>query len=80
MCHVTVTVTVTVTIIKVIDIVKIIWITLMDLIEFNIKIMQKIKNTGKNVTKKIFHLSQILIETLNQSLLRPQLRLIETLN
>ena len=27
-------------------------ITLMDLIEFNIKIMQKIKNTGKNTTKK----------------------------
>ena len=55
MCHVTVTVIVT--IIKVIDTVKIIWITLMDLIEFNIKIMQKIKNTGKNVTRKIFHLT-----------------------
>ena len=50
MCHVTVTVIVI--IIQVIDMVKIIWITLMDLIEFNIKIMQKIKNTGKNVTKK----------------------------
>ena len=79
MCHVTVTVTVT--IIKVIDMVKIIWITLMDLIEFNIKIMQKIKNTGKNATKKKNStLSQILIETLNQSLLRPQLKLIETLS
>ena len=44
-------VTVTVTIIKVIATVNIIWITLMDLIEFNI--MRKIKNTGKNVTKKI---------------------------
>ena len=56
MCHVTVTVIVT--IIKVIVMVKIIWITLMDLIEFNIKIMQKIKNTGKNATrkKKKFHL------------------------
>ena len=34
-----VTVTVTVTIIKVIATVKIIWVTLMDLIEFNMKIM-----------------------------------------
>ena len=43
------TVTVTVTIIKVIATVKIIWITLMDLIEFNIKIMQKIKNPATRV-------------------------------
>ena len=52
MCHVTVTVIVT--IIKVIDTVKIIWITLMDLIEFNIKIMRKIKNTGKKHDQKKF--------------------------
>ena len=42
-------VTVTVTIIKVIATVNIIWITLMDLIEFNIKIMRKIKKDRKSV-------------------------------
>ena len=63
MCHVTVT------IIKVIDTVKIIWITLMDLIEFNNAKNQKYWK--KHDQKKNSTLNQILIETLNQSLLRP---------
>ena len=69
LCHVTVT------IIKVIATVKIIWITLMDLIEFNIKI--KIKKYSKKCNKKKSTVSQILIETLNQPQLRLQSNLIQ---
>ena len=79
-CHVTVTMT----IIKVVATVKIIWVTLMDLIKFNIKIMWKIKNIGKKHNQKsdFFHLvlnfhwyfESKFIETLNWGWLRPWIK------